>query len=175
MMSHLVSNERTILYLYNDSSNTLETKAVRGARISRFALSPEQGIVGAVYTSQRGVLLESPCDDPRFDRSLDQKRKSATRNMVCVPLKAGEKCLGCLEVANKTAGEFTESDYNFINIVAGELSAGLIETTAKPVTAKLKEHNEFQERIAEVANENLLTPLLKNIVIILASILKSEK
>ena len=129
--------------------------------------------MGTVYTSQQGIILESPYDDPRFNPVLDQKRKSVTRNMICVPLTKGNKCIGCIEVANKTTGEFTEQDYKFVITITKELYTGLI--TKEDIGEFKRNDSEFKEKIGEMANENLLTPLLKNVLILLASMIKSEK
>ena len=132
--------------------------------------------MGYVYTNRNGVMLRSPYEDSRFDRSLDQQRKSITRNMICVPLKTGTFCHGCLEISNKRSGPFTESDYQLVISVAKEIAAGFSAQSLKKAFSECgQEGDEFRTKVAQIAGENLLTPLLKSILIILADILKSEK
>ncbi len=122
------------------------------------------------------MLLRSPYEDARFDRGIDQQRKSVTRNMVCVPLKTGDSCMGCIEVANKRGGMYTEQDYQMLVGVGREIATGLAAQNLKQAFQELgKENDLFRGRVGQVAGENLLSPLLKSVLIILADLLKSEK
>jgi len=164
------------MYVYDANTKMLQTKAVRGPRIECFAIPAERGIIGAVFTTKNGMMLKSPYEDPRFDRMIDQNRKSITRNMICVPLKSGGKCVGCIEVANKKGTMFTEWDYKLVASVSRELANGLVANQFKSVGEEMgKSKNVFKDKVGQVANENLLTPLLKGALIILAEILKCEK
>jgi len=161
------------MYNYDQLSRTLITKAAHGENIAKFSLSPEQGIIGLVYTSQSGVILPSAYIDERFDRTIDKKRMSVTRDMICVPLKAGGDCVGCLEVANKRGLKFTKEDFKLASSIARELAVGILSRSER-VDEFLKEKSIFKGRIRSVADKNLLSPLLKSILLILTEILKSE-
>ena len=121
-------------------------------------------------------MLRAPYEDPRFDRSLEKLRKSITRCLICVPLKAAGRCLGCLELANKRTGFYSESDYQLAGTVARELAKGLHGQELRERYETLSRLDEtFRENVGQVASENLLTPLLKMLLIILAELFKSEK
>lgn len=163
------------MYIYDPLSQSLATKAAHGAKIAKFALSPTQGIVGLVYTSQSSVTLPSAYMDKRFDRSVDRSRASITRDMICVPLKAGGKCVGCLEVANKRELKFGEEDVGLAEAVGRELASGVVLRNERDAAGDfLKAKSRFKTKIRAVADNNLLSPLLKNILMILAEILKAE-
>lgn len=150
------------MYVLSGDSKLLVTKAVRGANIDRFSISIEKGIVGHVFRSRKGLIISSPYTDKRFDKSLDQERKSLTRNMLCVPIKLGGNAFGCLELANKSAA-FTKDDLHFASSVAKELALGL----SNKLTPNSLEFKEESSRI--------LSPLVKNVLIILADTLKAER
>lgn len=175
-MAVLLDSERCILYLYDSVRKCLQTKAVRGHRIDCFSVQPNQGVVGSVFSTGIGVILKSPYDDLRFDRQIDQYRKSITRNMICVPLKISSDCIGCIEVANRRGYDYSQDDYQLVECVAREVSTG---TLAIKIAQTKEPHNridnEFKENISHLTNENLLSPLLKNVLIILADYFKSEK
>ena len=96
--------------------------------------------------------------------------------MVCVPLKTCNSCFGCLEIANKRGSAYSDQDYQLLVSVAKELTSGLMEQSLQNgVKGYGKENEEFRSKVAQLANENLLTPLLKNMLIILADMLKGEK
>jgi GAF domain-containing protein len=165
-----VDCERCILYLYDPVLKALHTKAIRGPKINSFTIQPDRGVIGKVYNSHNGLIIKSPYEDLRFDRSLDKNRRSVTRNLLCVPLKVGQRCIGCLEIANKRVGEFTEQNYKLAVMVARELAVGVIEKKEF-----IKHDIEFKENVGRIATENLLRPLLKNILLILAETLSCEK
>jgi GAF domain-containing protein len=144
----------------------LTTKAIRGAGMNKFSVSPDRGIIGLVYKSHKGITSSYPSNDSRFDPSLDNYRKSSTRNILCVPLKTANNCIGCIEMSNKIHSEYTVEDFNLLSCIAKQLAIGLVIHKHKEVTRVIND---------QIANNNLLTPLLKNVLIILAEILKSEK
>jgi len=105
-------------------------------------------------------------------KSLDQKRRSATHNMICVPMKIGDTCLGSLEVANKKGGNYNKYEYKLVASIANELAIGL---NTHSIASLPKEKRREDEGVSQLANDNLLSPLLRNILKILSEILKCEK
>jgi hypothetical protein len=129
-----------------------------------------------VCTSGNGVLLRAPYEDPRFDRSIEKLRKSITRCLICVPLKAADRCLGCIELANKRSGYYLDQDYQLTLTVAKELAKGLKAQELREISdTATKIEDAFRDNVAQVASENLLTPLLKMLLILVAELFKSEK
>ena len=168
--------EHCIVYVHNPSSNLLVTKAICGSGLDRFTVSVERGLVGLSFTSCRGILSTSPYSDPRFDQSLDQNRNCITRNIICAPIHSGNECIGCIEVTNKKYAELDKGDFKLVTAVAKELAMGLIQRRSKATIQGLMDNvNEFKEKTGIIANENLLTPMLKYSLTILAEFLKSEK
>ena len=124
-----------------------------------------------VYSTGQLQNLDSAYSHPQFDRTLDKNRNSITRNILCIPLKIEKRCIGCLEIANKINGKFTHEDCELAILISRELASGLMMQYVKPTIHK--NNYEFNEHITTIANENLLTPLLKNLMIILTDLLKS--
>jgi adenylate cyclase len=162
------------MYCYDKQSNSLTTKAVRGSNINSFTIPIDKGIIGHVFSSQNGVLVDSAYEDWRFDKSLDQKRRSTTHNIICVPIRVGNTCLGCLEVANKKAGNYNKYDYKLVASVANELAIGLSTHFIASLPKGIERIRE-DEGVTQMANDNLLSPLLRNVLKILSEILKCEK
>ena len=172
----MLNSERCIIYTYNPISKLLVTKATRGPITNKFSISPQQGVIGYVYSSCKGVIISNPKDDLHFDPLIDNLRRSSTRNMLCVPLQIGNQCIGCIEVANKLNLDYTEHDLKLMNTISKELAIGAITQFNKESKAELiKVKNEFEGRVKQIANESLLTPLLKNLLIILGELFKCEK
>lgn len=119
-------------------------------------------------------MIQSVTEDWRFDASIDKKRKSITKNIICVPLKIGETCVGCLEIANKHNSEFKDYNYMLVSAIGRQLTLGII-SRANSIPNQIQGKEQFTEKISQLTNENLLAPLLRNVLIILAEILKCEK
>jgi hypothetical protein len=78
----------------------------------------------------------------------------------------GSKCLGCIEVANKLSS-FTSNEYNLINSLAKELAQGVLSPCVRVESEEIPSE--------QIADEDLLNPLLRNVLIILAETVKCEK
>ena len=85
-----------------------------------------QGIAGAILRTQQSELINDVYSDPRFYREIDAETEFQTRNMIALPLTAGEKPVGVLEVLNKVGGEpFTEEERLLLLSVAEEIAVAI--------------------------------------------------
>ena len=70
-----------------------------------------RGVIGFVMRTGRSLRLRDAYNDPRFDRSIDQRTGYRTRSMLCVPvLDQNHAVLGAIQAINKPEGPFTEDD-----------------------------------------------------------------
>lgn len=90
------------------------------------ALNLKLGIAGLVALTGEPLLVRDAHADPRFDPSFDKKTGYITRQILCVPLIAGNgDALGVIQVINSRKGEFTEEDLALLGSVAGVVSIAL--------------------------------------------------
>lgn len=83
----------------------------------------EQGLAGAVLQSQQSEVIKDVQSDSRFYREVDSESGFTTRNMVAVPLTAGEEKVGVLEVLNKVnEGAFSEDERLLLVSIAEEIA-----------------------------------------------------
>ncbi len=82
----------------------------------------DHGLAGAVLASQQAEFINDVQNDPRFFKKFDQESGFVTRNMIAVPLTAGEEKIGVLEILNKTEGDFLEEDLQFLQTIAEEIA-----------------------------------------------------
>jgi hypothetical protein len=80
------------------------------------------GLAGAVLASQQPEVINDVQNDPRFFKKFDQESGFVTRNMIAVPLTAGEEKIGVLEILNKFEGDFLEEDLLFLQTIAEEIA-----------------------------------------------------
>ncbi len=82
----------------------------------------DQGLAGSVLASQQAEIINNVQDDPRFFRKFDQESGFVTRNMIVLPLTAGEEKIGILQILNKFGGDFLEDELLFLQTIAEEIA-----------------------------------------------------
>jgi hypothetical protein len=80
------------------------------------------GLAGAVLATQQAEVINDVQKDPRFFKKFDQESGFVTRNMIAVPLTAGEEKIGVLQIINKFEGDFLEEDLLFLQTIAEEIA-----------------------------------------------------
>ena len=83
----------------------------------------DMGIAGTVLREQRPQIINDLEDDRRFFERIDSKTGFHSRNMIAVPLVAGEEKVGVLEVLNKAdQGAFLEEECHLLVSIAEEIA-----------------------------------------------------
>jgi hypothetical protein len=83
----------------------------------------DQGIAGAVLQTQRSEVVNDVHADPRFYEKFDFEFGFSTRNLIAIPLTAGEEKIGVMEVLNKAGGEpFTNEERLLLDSIAEEIA-----------------------------------------------------
>lgn len=83
----------------------------------------DSGLAGSVLQTQQSEVINDVQNDPRFYGKFDADSGFRTRNMIVVPLTAGEEKIGVLEVLNKVGGEpFYEEERLFLHNIAEEVA-----------------------------------------------------
>jgi hypothetical protein len=83
----------------------------------------DQGVAGSVLRSGQSEVINDVQTDSRFYGTADARSGFVTRNLVAIPLTAGQEKIGVLEILNKTDGAaFTEEDRLLIEPIAEEIA-----------------------------------------------------
>jgi len=97
---------------------------------SQIRLPIGKGLAGSVAATGEPLILRDAYDDPRFDRSLDQKTGYRTRSMLCVPIKnRGQRVVGVLQLLNKTNGMFGARDLEFLSGISDHMAIAMENAT----------------------------------------------
>ena len=133
-----VGAEAACIALYDAADNRLTIKFASGEKseaVKGVSLAMGQGILGEAAATDSTVRVDAVQDDSRFDGSVDEKTKFATRSILATPIRRRHGLLGVLEVINKR-GElvFSEADARLLEILAGQAgiaieNARLLERT----------------------------------------------
>ena len=121
--------ERGTLYFVNEQKREIWTK-IAGELSGEIRLPIGKGLAGTVAESDEPVILYDAYDDPRFDRSSDQRTGYRTRSMLCVPIKnRGQRVVGVLQLLNKTTGAFGPRDLEFLNGISDHMAIAMENAT----------------------------------------------
>jgi hypothetical protein len=82
----------------------------------------DHGLAGAVLATQQAEVINDVQNDPRFFRRFDQESGFVTRNMIAIPLTAGEEKIGVLQILNKFEGDFHDEELLFLQTIAEEIA-----------------------------------------------------
>lgn len=121
-----VSAEAASVLLLDDDKQNFRFYSVTGpARevLMSAALPADRGLSGYILNSQKSEVINDVQHDPRFYGRLDKETGFKTRNIIIIPLTAGEEKVGLLEVLNKAEGaNFTEEERLLLNSIAEEIA-----------------------------------------------------
>jgi putative methionine-R-sulfoxide reductase with GAF domain len=83
----------------------------------------DRGIAGSILQTLQSEVINDVHSDPRFYKEVDSDTGFQTRNMIAIPLVAGEEKIGVLEVLNKVEeGSFTEEERLLLVSIAEEIA-----------------------------------------------------
>ena len=83
----------------------------------------DKGIAGSILQTQRSEVINEVHKDPRFFGEIDTQCGGFTRNMIAIPLTAGEEKIGVMEVVNKSGGEpFSDEERLLLDSIAEEIA-----------------------------------------------------
>jgi GAF domain-containing protein len=144
----VVEAEGAALLLIDEERGDLWFEAAlqaSGEDVRKFRVPLGHGIAGLVAVSGQPMAISQAQDDPRHASDIAEQIGHAPRNLVCVPLHAGDDVIGVLECLDKRDGDsFRPRDIEvlgqFANVAAaalafsaiGERVTGLITQDAEP-------------------------------------------
>lgn len=92
-------------------------------------LKKGEGIAGQVIESGQPVLVSDVRNDPNWVRRFDASTGFITTSMICVPLPARGKTIGCLQLLNKRGGLFVEDDMKLVQAFASQAAIVIENST----------------------------------------------
>lgn len=125
VMETVSAEEASILLLDEDGAN-LEFFSLGGPSkevLQTTTFPADKGIAGSILQNQRSEVINDVGQDPRFYGQIDSQSGVVTRNMMAIPLTAGEERIGLMEVINKSGGEpFADDERLLLDSIAEEIA-----------------------------------------------------
>ena len=121
-----VSAEGASVLLLDEDQATFRFYGIEGPAkqcLMAMTFPADKGIAGSVLQTQRSEVINDVQRDPRFLRRFDSEYGLVTKNMIAIPLTAGEEKIGVMEVLNKSSGEpFTDEERLLLDSIAEEVA-----------------------------------------------------
>jgi diguanylate cyclase (GGDEF)-like protein len=150
------------LLLKHDATGELVFSLVKSAgdrHLLGQRLAASEGIAGWVASRGEPLLIPDVSADPRFSQRLDASGGFATRSIVAVPLRTGDRVLGVIELINALAErEFTSDDLAILEAFAdfaavaiqnARSHGALLETSRNDPLTGLRNSSFFLDSVAE--------------------------
>ena len=111
-----IAADRGTLYLVDEKTNELWSKAAQGSDIVEIRLPIGKGLAGYVAKTGETVNISDAYQDPRFNPEIDRKSGYKTLNVLCMPMRDKEgRIVGVFQFLNKKNGTFGPDDESFID------------------------------------------------------------
>lgn len=121
---HLVLGEASSLLLLDANKKTLRFEIAlgpKGVEAKKFIVKMDEGIAGWVVKNNRSLIVNDVENDPRFSPAIQQSTGYKTQNMLAVPMRVKEECIGVIEILNKGAEKgFCLSDLEVLEMLANQ-------------------------------------------------------
>lgn len=69
-----------------------------------------QGLCGRCVAENVEIISNDLVNDPRWYQKADSATGFVSKNIICLPIIVQEEVYGCVQLLNKTEGDFTEKD-----------------------------------------------------------------
>jgi PAS domain S-box-containing protein len=121
----------------------------------------EHGLAGYVFQTQKSAIFNDVQHDRRFYGKFDSVSGFQTRNLVAIPLVAGDEKVGVLEVLNKAGGEpFYEDDRLLLESIAEEIAFAIRNANVceerQNLAIKVQRMLEFQTKLIQTSNDGII-------------------
>jgi two-component sensor histidine kinase len=135
-----------VIYLYDERQNKLIQSAAYGPKNpapnqiwSPIKITPGEGVVGAVFESGIGEIVNDTSKDPRY--IVDD---AARLSEISVPLWYKGEIIGVIDSEHPIRNFFSELDFSMLTTVAAMVSAKIVQARA---TNELKEYQQNLEKL----------------------------
>ncbi|HKK49305.1 MAG TPA: sigma 54-interacting transcriptional regulator [Alkalispirochaeta sp.] len=120
----LTDGEASSLLLVNPENNKLYFEIAlgsKGPQVQQFSLEMGEGIAGWVALHNRSLMVNDTDEDSRHQRDIGRKIGYPASNILAVPLRVKDRCIGVLEMLNKRNGRsFDNDDLQWLEIFANQ-------------------------------------------------------
>lgn len=147
-----------IIYLYDSEKDKLVQKAAYGPKnpdkkeiIDPIEITPGKGIVGYVFKSGKGEIIDDTSKDPRY--ILDDELRFSE---IAVPIFSDGQAIGVIDSEHPDKYFFKQLDFEIMTTIAAMVSTKIAQANARRELLNYQENLEelVQNKTAELAAKN---------------------
>jgi transcriptional regulator with GAF, ATPase, and Fis domain len=120
----IVEGEASSVLLFDSKKQILRFEVAlgpKGFEAKKFVVKLDEGIAGWVLKNNRSLIVNDPESDPRYSPAVQQSTGYKTRNMLAVPMRSKDECIGVIEILNKAQNRlFCHEDLEVLEILANQ-------------------------------------------------------
>ena len=125
-VERLIFCDRATLFLVDKENSQLWSyHEVKGGRIR---MGIDQGAAGWTAVHAEPLIIHNVYEDERFNPEIDIKTGYVTNDMLCCPVKRGDKgeVLAVIQAINKTNGKFSMHDAALLSLLGNQAGVHLM-------------------------------------------------
>ncbi|HEY7653804.1 MAG TPA: PAS domain S-box protein [Methylomirabilota bacterium] len=117
----------------------------------------DEGVVGRAAAEERSVWTPDVLDDPRIDLpawAVERVRADGFRSVLAVPLKAGERVIGVLNLGDAAGRTYTEDE---LALLAAFVGQGAVALENSALYHEIRDARDFLQSITENSPDAIIT------------------
>jgi Nif-specific regulatory protein len=162
----LCHGEASSLMLVDKENKELYFEVALGSKsseIANYKVKLNEGIAGWVATHNKSLIVNDVENDQRHAKKIPKQIGYPSKNMLAVPMRIKDECIGVIELLNKMGNNyFTQDDLDWLEIFANQ--AALAIQNAKSFEKAQVEINFLQTELSK--NKGFHTLITKSPVIL---------
>jgi Nif-specific regulatory protein len=162
----LCHGEASSLMLVDKETQELYFEVAFGSKsneITNYKVKLNEGIAGWVATHNKSLIVNDVENDQRHSKKIPKQIGYPSKNMLAVPMRIKDECIGVIELLNKTGDNyFTQDDLDWLEIFANQ--AALAIQNAKSFEKAQVEINLLQTELSK--NKGFHTLIAKSPVLL---------
>ncbi|HVT05298.1 MAG TPA: GAF domain-containing protein [Thermoanaerobaculia bacterium] len=172
-----IGAERGSLFLNDESTGELYSRAAQGTSSREIRLLNTNGIAGTVFQTGKGLIIHDAYADPRFNREIDEQTGYETRSIVCVPIRTVQGALiGVAQAVNKIKGKFTRADMELLTEMTAQGAIALQNAqNIERMEAIRKQEKQFLDMVSEMTADIKIGSLLQKVMSEATRMLDAER
>ncbi|MFT5427238.1 MAG: adenylate cyclase, partial [Gammaproteobacteria bacterium] len=127
----------------------------------------DEGVVGFVFNSGEGAIINNAYEDARFNKTVDQETGFKTEKILCVPIRTPRgEIIGVVQTLNKQVGEFDEIDLHILESLTAQCAVTLQATqNIERMEVTRAKEMEFMDVVSDITSEIDLGSVLQKVML----------
>ena len=168
--TRLCEGEASCLLLMNKETQELYFEVSLGGagmEVKRFTVKKGEGIAGWVALHNKSIIVDNVENDKRHRRDISKELKYAAKNMLAVPMRVKDECVGVIEIINKKNDkQFSQEDLEWLEIFATQagiavVNAQSMEKARKKIQQLERQHSPDMEHHTIIAKSPVILEKLE--------------